>query len=72
MDFTSEWNILRKLSTDARCDEIPKELQSAQSILYDLQANPKEENNIASTHRKIVADLHTKLDGHWTPKIAKP
>ncbi len=47
-------------------------LQSAQPMLYDLQADPKEENNLASTHPEIVAALRTKLDAHWTPKIATP
>jgi uncharacterized sulfatase len=47
-------------------------LQSAEPMLYDLQADPMEENNIASTHPEIVAALRTKLDGHWKPKIAMP
>lgn len=42
-------------------------LQSAQPMLYDLQADPKEENNIASTRPEIVAALRTKLDTHWKP-----
>jgi arylsulfatase A-like enzyme len=47
-------------------------LQSAQPMLYDLKADPKEEDNIASTHPEIVATLRMKLDAHWTPKIGSP
>jgi hypothetical protein len=47
-------------------------LQSAQPMLYDLQADPNEENNMASDHPEMVAALRTQLDAHWTPKIAVP
>ncbi len=47
-------------------------LHSAQPMLYDLDADPKEENNIASAHPEIVVALRAKLDAHWTPKIATP
>ncbi len=47
-------------------------LQTAQPMLYDLQGDPKEENNLASTHPEIVSALRTKLDAHWTPKIGTP
>ena len=47
-------------------------LQSAEPMLYDLQTDPAEENNIASKHPEIVTKLRTKLDAHWTPKIASP
>jgi uncharacterized sulfatase len=45
---------------------------AAQPMLYDLQADPKEENNVANAHQEIVAALREKLDAHWTPKIAAP
>jgi uncharacterized sulfatase len=47
-------------------------LQSAQPMLYDLEADPSEENNIASTQQEIVAKLRVKLDAHWTPHLASP
>ncbi len=47
-------------------------LQSAQPMLYDLEADPAEEKNIASSHPEIVAKLRAKLDAHWTPKSAAP
>lgn len=47
-------------------------LESAQPMLYDLQVDPSEESNIASTHTEIVATLQTQLNAHWTPKIANP
>jgi arylsulfatase A-like enzyme len=47
-------------------------LQSAQPMLYDLEADPSEENNIASTQQEIVAKLRMKLDAHWTPHLASP
>ncbi len=47
-------------------------LQSAQPMLYDLQADPREENNVASKHPEMVAALRAKLDAHWTPKITIP
>jgi hypothetical protein len=47
-------------------------LQSAQPMLYDLEADPAEEKNIASSHPEVVAKLRAKLDAHWTPKSAAP
>ena len=47
-------------------------LQDAQPMLYDLQADPKELTNLASNHPEVVHALRTKLDAHWTPKIAAP
>ncbi len=47
-------------------------LESALPMLYDLQSDSHEENNIAGTHNEIVNALRMKLDAHWTPKIATP
>ena len=41
-------------------------------MLYDLQADPKELTNLSSNHPEVVHALRTKLDAHWTPKIAAP
>jgi hypothetical protein len=38
--------------------------QSAEPMLNDLQADPNGENNIASTHPKMVAALRAKPDAH--------
>ena len=47
-------------------------LLSAQPMLYDLQTDPAEENNLASKHPEIVTKLRAKLDAHWTPNTASP
>jgi hypothetical protein len=47
-------------------------LKAAQPMLFDLKADPKEENNIAPAHPEIVKDLRAKLDAHWNPQISKP
>ena len=47
-------------------------LQSAEPMLYNLQTDPAEENNIASKHPEIVTKLRAKLDAHWIPKTASP
>jgi arylsulfatase A-like enzyme len=52
--------------------ELDAPLKAAQPILFDLQADPNEEKNIASEHPEIVATLRAKLDAHWKPKVAKP
>jgi arylsulfatase A-like enzyme len=52
--------------------ELEALLQSARPILFDLQTDPSEENNIANKHPEIVAALRAKLDAHWKPTIAKP
>jgi hypothetical protein len=38
-------------------------------MLFDLQNDPKEENNVAIQHSEVVSALRAKLDAHWTPKI---
>jgi uncharacterized sulfatase len=40
-------------------------LISAQPMLYDLEADPSEDKNIASVHPEIVAALRQELDNHW-------
>ena len=52
--------------------ELEATLQSAKPMLYDLETDLAEENNIASKHPEIVTELRAKLDAHWTPKIASP
>ncbi len=47
-------------------------LKAAQPMLFDLLTDPAEETNLASMHPEIVTKLRTKLDAHWTPKIATP
>lgn len=47
-------------------------LQSAQPMLFDLQADPSEEKNVATDHPEIVSKFRAKLDAHWTPKVATP
>jgi uncharacterized sulfatase len=47
-------------------------LQSAQPMLFDLQADPNEEKNIAADHPEIVTTLRAKLDAHWKPVVGKP
>lgn len=37
-------------------------------MLYDLEADPKEENNVANEHPEIVKALRIKLDAHWKPE----
>ncbi|MEQ1827297.1 MAG: sulfatase [Pirellula sp.] len=45
-------------------------LQDAQPMLYDIQADPKELVNLASSHAEVVVTLRAKLDAHWTPRIS--
>jgi arylsulfatase A-like enzyme len=52
--------------------ELDAMLQAAQPVLFDLQTDPKEKNNVAGQHSEIVATLRAKLDAHWKPTIAKP
>jgi arylsulfatase A-like enzyme len=47
-------------------------LQSAKPLLFDLQADPNEEANVATDHPDITASLRAKLDAHWTPKVIQP
>ncbi|MCY3010118.1 MAG: sulfatase [Planctomycetota bacterium] len=47
-------------------------LISAQPMLYDLQADPSEDKNIAEAHPEIVATLRQELDKHWAPKVIVP
>ncbi|MFN7890202.1 MAG: hypothetical protein ACK5OC_07930, partial [Pirellula sp.] len=47
-------------------------LISAQPMLYDLQADPSEDKNIAGAHPEIVATLRQELDKHWAPKVVIP
>ena len=44
-------------------------LQEAQPMLYDLQGDPKELNNLASSHPDVVNALRAKLDDHWNPSV---
>ena len=42
-------------------------LQTAQPMLYDLQADPNEQNNLAGTYPEMVTALRSKLNAHWKP-----
>jgi arylsulfatase A-like enzyme len=62
--------LLKTIPSDKyQIPELRATLEAAQPMLYDLHVDPNEENNIASKHPEIVANLRTKLDAHWTPKI---
>lgn len=47
-------------------------LESAKPMLFDLQADPTEEKNIATDHPEIVTTLRAKLDAHWKPMVGNP
>ena len=44
-------------------------LISSKPMLYDLQVDPKENNNIADSYPEVVSILRQKLDSHWTPQV---
>jgi uncharacterized sulfatase len=46
-------------------------LEAAQPMLYDLETDPQEKNDIANQHPEIVAALRSQIDTHWSPAIAK-
>jgi arylsulfatase A-like enzyme len=46
-------------------------LQTAQPMLYDLQADPNEQNNLAGTYPEMVTALRSKLNAHWKPIAVK-
>jgi uncharacterized sulfatase len=68
----------RTCEGDAALQAIPRDsyltpdliatLTSAKPMLYDTQADPTEDNNLADRHPGIVAALHTELDRLWIPK----
>ncbi|MFY8200700.1 MAG: sulfatase [Pirellula staleyi] len=47
-------------------------LIDAQPMLFDLQTDPRELNNLTTDRPDVIAALRAKLDSHWTPKIAAP
>lgn len=53
-------------------NDLKATLEAAQPMLYDLQADPNEETNLAGTHPERVAALRARLDAHWIPKITTP
>ena len=70
--FQAEGTLKLIPSDDYLKPDLQATLQDAQPMLYDLQADPKELTNRTSNHPEIVHALRTKLDAHWTPKIAAP
>jgi uncharacterized sulfatase len=47
-------------------------LSAARPMLYDVQADPGEDRNLAAEHPEVVATLRAELDRLWKPKIANP
>ena len=70
--FQAEGTLKTIPSDDYLKPDLQATLQDAQPMLYDLQADPKELTNLTSNHPEVVNALRTKLDAHWTPKIAAP
>ena len=50
---------------------LKESLEVAQPMLFDLDVDPNEQNNVASKHPEIVSGLRSKLDAHWTPRTIK-
>ena len=70
--FQAEGTLKTIPSDDYLKPDLQATLQDAQPMLYDLQADPKELTNLTRNHPEVVNALRTKLDAHWTPKIAAP
>ena len=50
----------------------PRELSSEKiTLLYDLKADPSEQNNLADSHPEIVKRLTTEYET-WASSLAKP
>jgi arylsulfatase A-like enzyme len=47
-------------------------LTAARPMLYDVQADPNEDRNLAETHPEIVTALRSELDALWKPTTANP
>lgn len=47
-------------------------LTAAQPMLFDVQADPGEDHNLAAERPELVATLRGELDRLWKPVVAKP
>jgi arylsulfatase A-like enzyme len=65
--FAAEGSLKSIPSDKYQVPDLIAALTAAQPLLFDLQADPKEEANVASAHPEIVAALREKLDAHWKP-----
>ncbi len=50
---------------------LKQSLEVAQPMLFALDVDPSEQNNVAGKHPEIVSGLRSKLDAHWTPRTIK-
>ncbi len=48
--------------------DLRETLVAAQPMLFDVQADPREETDLAKQHPDIVADLLAQLDAWWKPQ----
>ncbi len=59
---------LAEIPEDARLTPaLRRTLEIAKPELYDIQADPLEEHNVADQHPNVVQSLLGKLDAWWTP-----
>lgn len=77
------WRLIfpRTVEADQQLHSIPKDkyltldliatLEAKQPLLFDLQKDPQEKQNLAAQHPEIVRSLQAKLDEHWTPQVRK-
>lgn len=79
-----QWRLIlpRTCEADAALHTTPRDsyltpdltatLTAAQPMLYDVQADPGEDRNLAAEWPEVVATLRSELDGLWKPKVAGP
>jgi arylsulfatase A-like enzyme len=75
------WRLIlpRTFQADGLLKSIPRDnyltpdlqatLAEAKPLLFDLQSDPQELNNLADERPELVATLRAKLDANWTPKV---
>lgn len=61
-------NLLYRWIRDGKWKLIAPVSTAEKPELYDLSADPTEENNLAQTHPALVQTLTGKLDAWWTPR----
>jgi arylsulfatase A-like enzyme len=77
-----KWRLIlpRTCEADATLQTIPRDshltpdliatLTAAQPMLYDVEADPGEDRNLAVERPEVVAKLRKELDGLWKPVVA--
>jgi arylsulfatase A-like enzyme len=78
------WRLIlpRTFQTVGRLKSIPSDsfltpdlqatLRDALPMLYDLNSDPNELENVQATNPEIVLTLRSQLDAHWSPKVISP